>query len=480
MGILSDLGKKELIFTFGRYIVYFFQIIKGFLLAKILGPELFGLFGIFILIQQYLVYSNLGVQYALNIKLSVNDENQSLFSEKIKSIINSSFVLFIFTSISLIIISIIIIYYKVDFNYSIPTSHFILGLLGITLLFHLQEIFLNIFRIQKKFYIILATEILVSLSAIIVIPFFNGIELLYAVIISWFFALLISISIFKINYEYRLKWDTKMIKPLLLIGVPFLTYNFSFNLISMTSRSFVAYFYNIKEMGFFTFAVSLTTAVMLIFNSVTWIIYPRLISKLSDKSLSFNDQQNLLFGLTKKTLAVLFVLVLFSILFLPVIFFILPDYSLSYNTIIILLINQIVINSSFALTSYLVGRDMFRLLITSSIIAFVICILISFIFTISSFDYSWIAFSNLVASMVFINYVIYTTCKKQKLDYKFLLNSFNLPIQITLISFALFTLLDLFETGLIIFIFSMLIYLKHDILSLVSVIKIKIFKKNGL
>ena len=167
MGILSDLGKKELIFTFGRYIVYFFQIIKGFLLAKILGPDLFGLFGIFILIQQYLVYSNLGVQYALNIKVSVNDEDQSSFSEKIKSIINSSFVLFVFTSISLIIISIIIIYYKFDFNYEIPTSHFIFGLLGITLLFHLQEIFLNIFRIQKKFYIILATEILVSLSAII-------------------------------------------------------------------------------------------------------------------------------------------------------------------------------------------------------------------------------------------------------------------------------------------------------------------------
>ena len=81
MGILNDFGKKELIFTFGRYISYFFQIVKGFLLAKILGPELFGVFGVFMLIKQYLVYSNLGIQYALNIKLSVDNNFDSEFND---------------------------------------------------------------------------------------------------------------------------------------------------------------------------------------------------------------------------------------------------------------------------------------------------------------------------------------------------------------------------------------------------------------
>ena len=474
MGILSDLGKRELIFTFGRYIVYFFQVIKGFLLAKILGPELFGLFGIFILIQQYLVYSNLGVQYALNIKLSVNDDNQSVFTEKIKSIINSSFALFVFTSILLIVISLLIIYFKVDFNYSVPTSYFIFGLLGITLLFHLQEIFLNIFRIQKKFYIILATEILVSISAIIVIPFFNGLELLYAVVISWFLALVLSISIFKINYKYEIKWDTKMIKPLILIGVPFLIYNFSFNLISMTSRSYVAYFYEIKEMGYFTFAVSLTTALMLIFNSATWIIYPRIISKLSDKNLNINDQKLLLFDLTKKTLSILFILALGSILFLPVIFYFLPEYSLSFKSVVILLINQIIVNSGFAVSSYLVGRDLFKLLISSSFIALIVCILISQIFITLNFDYSWIAFANLIASIIFFNFIIFFTCKKQKLDYRYILGSFNYLIQIALISFALFTLFNLFKTGLIIFCLVMVNFLKNEIMDIFNIIKIKI------
>ena len=91
-----------------------------------------------------------------------------------------------------------------------------------------------------------------------------------------------------------------MIKPLIIIGVPFLIYNFCFNLISMASRSVVAYGYEINEMGYFTFAVSLTTAIMLVFNSATWIIYPSLINKLSDKLLNVQDQQSLLLSITKK------------------------------------------------------------------------------------------------------------------------------------------------------------------------------------
>ncbi len=474
MGALTDLGKKELIFTIGRYIGYFFQIIKGFLLAKILGPELFGFFGIFLLVQQYLVYSNFGIQYALNIKLSVNDNNKSTLSKSIKSIIDSSFTLIIFSSSLLLIVSLFLIFSKIDLNFVVPTSHFIIGLLVITILFHIQEVFLNVFRIKKEFYVILFTEICISISAIVVIPFFDGIELLYAVIISWILALILSVTIFKINYKHTIKWDIKMVRPLIAVGLPFLLYNFSFNLISMASRSFVAFNFKISEMGFFTFAVSLTTAIMLVFNSVSWIIYPRLITQLSDKKLTKMQLESLLFGLTKKTLAVLFVLILSSIMFLPLIFSFLPKYSVSYKTVVVLLINQIVINSAFALTSYLVGRNMFNVLITSSIFALVFSCLLMFLFTSFNFDYAWIAFANLIGSMVFVNYLIFITCKKQKLSYKHLFSSFNYVVQLSFIAFALLTLFDFSILGLLLFSTTMILFLKNDILEIFNIIKSKI------
>ena len=476
MGILTDFGKKELIFTLGRYIVYFFQIIKGFLLAKILGPELFGLFGIFMLVHQYLVYSNFGIQYALNVKLSVSNDNVSSFSSSVKSIIDSSFSLSVISSVFLIIASIILIYINIDLNIVVPKLHLIIGLLVITILFHFQEVFLNVFRIQKKFYVILFTEILISISAIIVIPFFNGLELLYAVIISWFFALILSLSIFKLNYKKTINWDTRMVKPLLLVGVPFLLYNFSFNLISMASRSFVALNFQISEMGIYTFAVSLTTAIMLVFNSISWIIFPRLITQLSDNTLSSKEQETLLFGLTRKTLAVLFILIISSIIFLPLIFYFLPDYSISFNIVVVLLINQIVINSAFALVSYLVGRDMFKALISSSIISLIICCSLMGLFTNLKLDYAWIAFANLIGSLVFVNYLLLITCRIQKLNYKYLFNSFNFFIQLSLIIFAFLTLTNLFFLGFIFCSIIICYFVKNEILEIFHIIKFKILK----
>lgn len=478
MGILNDFGKKELIFTFGRYISYFFQIVKGFLLAKILGPELFGVFGVFMLIKQYLVYSNLGIQYALNIKLSVDNNFDSEFSNNIKSIINSSFTLSVFTSLVLVLVSILLIYLKIDFNYDIPTSHFVVGLLLVTILIHVQEIFLNVFRIKKEFYVILATEILISISAIVVILFFEGIELFYAVIIAWIIALLLSIFIFRFKYQYSIRWDVKMIKPLIIIGVPFLIYNFCFNLISMASRSVVAYGYEINEMGYFTFAVSLTTAIMLVFNSATWIIYPSLINKLSDKLLNVQDQQSLLLSITKKTISVLFILITTTMVLLPLVFFFFPEYLLSKKVIIILLINQLVINSGFALSSYLVGRNMFKLLIKSSIISLISCFILMLVLSYFKFDFSWIAFANLIGSFIYINYLIFITSKIQNFNYKTFKNLFGFSLQINLIIFSVLIMFGYYFIG---FIFCFMVggyLLKDELIELVKIIKLKIFVRH--
>ena len=476
MDLLKDLGKKELIFTLGRYVTYFFQIIKGFLLAKVLGPELFGIFGIFLLVQQYLVYSNFGIQYALNIKLSVDNVNQSLLSKNIKAIIDSSFTLTSASAILLIITSLVLIYFNIDFNIVIPKSHFIIGLLLVTILFHIQEVFLNIFRIQKKFYVILTTEMIIAISSIIVIPFFKGIELLYAVIISWILSLLLSLTIFKVNYRNKINWNTNMIKPLLLVGLPFLLYNLSFNLISMASRSFVAYNFTISEMGLFTFSVSLTTAIMLVFNSISWVIYPKLIAELSNSELSILNQEKLLFIVTKKTVSFVLVLVLGSFTCLPLIIYFLPEYSNSLDTVVILLINQIAINSTFAITSYLVGRNKFKLLITSSLFSLVVCSLLMLIFAYFNLGFKWIAFANLVGSLAFVNYLVYKTCIKQNLNYRTLSKSFNLQTQSIILIFALLILFDLRALGFVLFTSSMLIIYWSEIYDNLHLIKVRIVK----
>ena len=91
------------IYIFSKYINYVLLFIRGFFLAKILGPTDFGFLGYLVLIQFYLIYSNLGVPYALNNEISINSEKDYK-----KSIVNSSFILTILTSFILIVVLAII------------------------------------------------------------------------------------------------------------------------------------------------------------------------------------------------------------------------------------------------------------------------------------------------------------------------------------------------------------------------------------
>jgi len=111
MAIVSSFGRKEFFFTLGRYIVYALQLIKGFALAYFLGPFFLGIYGYFMLYQQYLVYSNLGVQYALNAELSMAAES----SEAVKDdIANSAFTLTGFICGVLIIAAVIVFVYEIN------------------------------------------------------------------------------------------------------------------------------------------------------------------------------------------------------------------------------------------------------------------------------------------------------------------------------------------------------------------------------
>lgn len=446
--LLNYFGKKEFLFALGRYFVYFLQVLKGFLLAKILGPYVFGIYGIFILAQQYLVYSNFGIQYALNIKLSTEGTNFSNISTSQRSIINSSFSLSIISTLILILISIALIYSNIELGVGVPKPHFILSLLIITSLFHVQEVFLNVARIQKKFYTILITEVLIATGPIIAIQFFNGLELLYAVIILWIMSLFISLMIFKLNLNLSIKWETSRIKPLLIIGLPFLIYNFCFNLIQMSTRSIVATEFDLTAMGLYTFAVSLTSAIMLLFNSAAWIIYPKLISTLSNKKLDVSSQEQALTTLTQKIISFLLTLTLISFLFIPLVLAFLPEYSNSFSSISILLVNQVVINSTFAISSYLVGRKMFRLLIKCSLIALLGCIILMIGFTFLDLGIGWIAFANLIGSLLFFNFIIHMTSKKQNFNRKKIIGAFDILSQSI---FVIFSLLILCNYNLIAF-----------------------------
>ncbi|MEI7849330.1 MAG: hypothetical protein WCK35_26260, partial [Chloroflexota bacterium] len=75
------LKNPVLLFMTNRYVSYVLLFVRGILVAKFLGPTMFGVWGFLMLVQQYLAYTNLGVQPALNVELSTEDASSELRAE---------------------------------------------------------------------------------------------------------------------------------------------------------------------------------------------------------------------------------------------------------------------------------------------------------------------------------------------------------------------------------------------------------------
>jgi O-antigen/teichoic acid export membrane protein len=428
MGSVSSFGRKEVYFTLGRYVVYALQISKGFALAFLLGPFFFGVYGYIMLYQQYLVYSNLGIQYALNAELSINGDI-NLIKDKIT---NSAFSLTAFIALGLFILSLGIYYFKIDIFPYKDSYKYTFVLLLLACLGHFQEIFINVFRINKNLLPIIFSDLFVAAATFFVIPFFKGINLINAVLWSWILSLAVSMIIYKTLYKKKVSFEGQYIKTLINSGIPLILFVFSYNLMGLLIRTLISIFYDTATMGYFSFTNSLTSAIMLSFNSITWLMYPSLIAKLGDIELKGSELQKYLIEFSKKLVLIVFIIICVAIIAMPLLFIFLPKYLPVKGALSILLLNQVVFNAGFAYVSLAIGRKIHYQIAYISFISVGFCFLFGLLFSYYHLSIVWLAIANLIGSLVFLNIFIYFVATKFGLSYKLLLTSFDPLIQVVI------------------------------------------------
>jgi O-antigen/teichoic acid export membrane protein len=467
MALVSSFGRKELFFTIGRYIVYALQITKGFALAYFLGPFFLGIYGYFMLYQQYLVYSNLGVQYALNAELSISANS----SEKVKDdIANSAFTLTGFICGVLIIAAVIVYVCRINIFPYENSYKYVVPLVLLACMGHFQEVFINIFRINKNLSPIIYSEFFIALITLAIIPFFTKIELINAVLGSWVGALAIAMAVYLVLYKKKIRYNTVFLKPLFQAGVPLLLFIFSYNLMGLIIRTLIGMFYGTDVMGYFSFANSLTTAIMLSFNSITWLMYPAVISKLGDPELKGLELQNYLVSFSRKLSLIVFGIICLAIMVMPLLFMFLPKYLPVKGALTILLLNQVVFNAGFGFVSLAIGRKFHFQIAGVSLISVAMCFIFGLSFSYLHFSIEWLAISNLLGSLFFLNIFIYFISRKFSLSYKALLGSFDPLIQLIIFLCCIAVVLSL-QYIVIVLIVAALFVKRRDCLELFYLVK---------
>ncbi len=402
LGVLRHLLRKPtILFTFNRYVSYTLQFVRGIILASVLGPFYFGVWGFLMLVNQYLSYSGLGFQHAINVELAVQDPNDD--SKRNSQLIGVTLTATLFIGMVLLVIGGLIQKFQIPLftKYTFSQYAFILAL--ITALTHLNQVYANIYRVYQKLGKVAIYEFILASLPLIVIIFYRGGQLLFALLIALAFANAIGVLVYtvKVPFRIRLLWDTSLIRYLLIIGFPLLIYQLSFWLITLAGRTIISIYYSVEVMGYFSLANNFTNAVMLGLRAVAWVVFPIILTKtkygIPDEQVWQTVQKvNIIYG-TAVFLTVFSIIILFT----PILFAILPQYQPSTNILIILLLSQAVLSVTFGYNSLAIARKKQKSIATIAMIAVGVVVVLGLASAWLGLDMIWVATAMLVGAIVF-------------------------------------------------------------------------------
>lgn len=446
------------IYIFSKYINYVLLFIRGFFLAKILGPTDFGFLGYLILIQFYLIYSNLGVPYALNNEIAINSENGHK-----KSVINSSFIITILTSF--ILIGILGIFSFSNFILFSKTDNllYLWLIISITICVHFQQLFVTIRKVENKFSRILIAEIFLTITTIIPLFLYDGKSLIINYLISWSIGLFISIVILWKPVYLNFKIKKQDLIKFLKLCIPLLLLSLSSSIGENLSRIMISLFYSTEFYGFFAFALNLCTAVMLIVTTLTWMFFPTVLKNLSTKKS--DELSDYIVDLASNILTINVLSIFLALVFNSLIFYFLPQYSDSKHPFILLLFSGLMFNSSYMLLSLIIAKRKIKDAIKIILLKIFLISCISLLGGYLNFSYSFHIFAQLLGFMFFFNFVCFYCSKQFGLDKRKILNIFNFFYQFLFIgaNIIIFIFPKVIDYVALTFVVILLFHLKENI-----------------
>ncbi|MEZ4711348.1 MAG: hypothetical protein R3A44_29400 [Caldilineaceae bacterium] len=392
-------SRDVLLYTISRYAGLIVLLLRGVLIAKYLGPTLFGIWGFVTLLQQYLAYTNLGIQHAATVELSNKNINDPTWQSRLMA--NALGLTIILAAIlilagMIIHISNISIFAKYDF------SHYAFLTLLIAALSHITTLFVSTYRIYGLIYRIAAFQFIDAILPLAALWFLPTPVLLPALLGTMVVSQIIGIILFLIRPPYRISFQFQRASVLhvIFIALPLLAYNASFNLITAIARTVLSTYYPVEIMGYYSLANSLTNAVLLGLRSIVFVLLPEVIHNtrpdLPDEIAGKAAYDvNVLYGISAFLLAYLLIIIL------PLLFYIIPDYQPAQNTVAILLLVQAVLSLSFGYNAAALSRGYQLTVAKLSCLALAIVGMLSLAIAYFQFEFYWIAVAVLIGSLIF-------------------------------------------------------------------------------
>jgi O-antigen/teichoic acid export membrane protein len=351
------------------------------------------------MVQWYLLCTGLGLNYAINVELSTQQEiSEAKSSEKISTAVILTAVI----GFTLILVGTIVTTSNIHIfdKYLFYKYALILGCITCTNL--IQQLLINVYRYYKKLFRIAFVELFGAIIILLIALTYRKLELLNAVLLGLLGVGVVSIIVLLVRAPFKIsfKVDFREARSLLKVGVPLLIYNVSYVMMTIISQTIISIFYSVEMMGYYTLANNIAMVILLGLNSISWIIYPDILHR-TRAGLNNSEVMQTLGRITEVYSITVFITVYVSIIIIPLLYLILPQYKLTHEIIVILLLSQVVLSYCFGYNCLAVARKKQLIVATQSTIAVVIVAVLSLVVVLMKLSYVWIATAVLFGSYIF-------------------------------------------------------------------------------
>lgn len=342
-GIRGYIKNKRLLFTLNRYLSYGLKFLQTVFIASQLGPYHLGLWGFYLLIIECYQYSLFGLQYSVNVNLSVLDKNDEDSGPSAGAISFNALLLSTLFCAAYMSMAITIqgVWPGIGARYELSTH--LIPVVCIALLNAVATVFMNIYRSFDEFFEIGLTELTYTVVPFCALFLFHGSELIDWMLWLMLIARVAHIVLYVVRFRFPVVWrpDMVLIRQMLLSGFGLMLFNISYNLFFIMSKSVVGANYPVEVMGHFTFAFTITNAAVYGIQTLLFTVYSKLLYEFG--SVNGADNLYMLVRDNAKAYNLAVSAVIYVMLgTLPVLFLYFPKYSEVLPLIVLFLVSRVV------------------------------------------------------------------------------------------------------------------------------------------
>lgn len=272
--------KDTLFYSFSTFLAKIFGFIRSIIVARFLGPSLYGMWSALSIVLEYSRYSSLGVLNAMNREVPFYRGKKN--NAKIEQIRNTGFTMACIPSFVIGFVLILVsIFVKGHVGAEWVAALRVIAILVFTK--QLYDFFTLFFRSNNEFMFLGKLQLFFAavdlvLIAVLVIRFgFYG--FLWAIVLSYIWLISYIFSHVRRNFNFKLYFNRKLLSHLVKVGIFMTVIIVTVNLRTTVDRLMIVKFLGVTELGYFGISYVLIQFVFLIPSALSQIMYPRLVEK---------------------------------------------------------------------------------------------------------------------------------------------------------------------------------------------------------